>query len=173
MRRRPALIPIGLALLSVAEIAAFAAMVTWIGGGWAVLLLLALSLAGMSLLRREGIKGWRSFQAAAAEGRPPGHQVVNSLTGLLGALLLAVPGFVTAVIGLVLLLPPGRTLARRQIERYAERRVGAEVFGPRFVRVRRGDAVDAEVVDATPGPDPVRTPAAAIEGEVVDGEVLR
>jgi UPF0716 protein FxsA len=98
--------------------------------------------------------------------------VSNSLVGLLGALLLAVPGFVTAVAGLLLLVPPGRIVARRGVERWTERRVDAAVagdlFGPRHVRVKRGEPV--VVVDETPAQ---RGPAAAIEGEVVEGEVLR
>ena len=169
MKRGLALLPVGLLLLAVAEIAVFVAVVHAIGGLWAILLLALFSFAGLALLRREGIRGWRAFRAAAESGRPPGAQVSDSLIGLLGALLLAVPGFVSAVAGLVLLLPPGRLVARRGVERFTERRVGAAVagdlFGPRRVKVRRGDPVDV------PAPAP-RSPAGAIEGEVVEGEVI-
>jgi UPF0716 protein FxsA len=173
MRRRGfAVLP--LAALAVAEVAVFVAVVHALGGGWALLLLAVFTVAGMALLRREGIRGWRAFQAAAAEGRPPGPQVTNSLAGLGGALLLAVPGFLTSIAGLVLLLPPGRILARRGIERFTERRVdplvAGDLFGPRRVKVRRGDPV---TVEQTPGPAPAAPPAGAIEGEVIEGEVLR
>jgi UPF0716 protein FxsA len=173
MRRRGlALLPLGLSVLSIAEIVVFLSVAHAIGAGWTLLLLTISTLAGVALLRREGIRGWRAFRAAADEGRPPGAQVTSSLVGLGGALLLAVPGLLSSVAGLILLLPPGRTLARRQLERYTERRVGAamagDLFGPRRVRVRRGDPV--VVVDQ---PAPVHTPAGAIEGEVVEGEVLR
>jgi UPF0716 protein FxsA len=174
MRRRGlALLPLGLSLLAVAEIVVFLAVVHALGAGWALLLLAAVSLAGMVLLRREGIRGWRRFRAAADEGRPPGPQVSNSLVGLLGALLLALPGFVTGAAGLLLLLPPGRVLARHGVERFTERRVDAAVagdlFGPRRVKVRRGEPT-VVVVDERPM---ARPPAAAIEGEVIEGEVLR
>src|SRR5690242_1546823 len=142
MRRRGlALLPLALSALAVAEIAVFIVVLHAIGGGWALLLLAAVSLAGLALLRREGIRGWRAFRAAAEAGQPAGGQVSNSLVGLGGALLLALPGFVTAVAGLILLLPPGRTLARRGVERFTERRVGADLFGPRKVKVRSGDPV--------------------------------
>ena len=171
MRRSLALLPLGLLLLAVAEISVFVAVVHAIGAGWALLIIAASSVAGLALLRREGIRGWRAFRAAAEAGRPPGPQVSNSLVGLLGALLLAVPGFVTAAAGVLLLLPPGRRIARRQVERYTERRVGGAVagdlFGARHVRVKRGEPV--VVIDE----EPVRTPAAAIEGEIVEGEVIR
>jgi UPF0716 protein FxsA len=176
MSRGLALLPLALAALAVAEIAAFVAVVHAIGGGWALLLLAASCVAGLALLRREGVRGWRAFRAAAESGRPPGPQVSNSLVGLGGALLLAVPGFITAVAGLVLLLPPGRLLARRGIERLTERQVGTAVagdlFGPRRVKVRRGSPV--VVVDEAVETDAqVHTPAAAIEGEVVEGVVVR
>src|SRR3954468_19190730 len=129
MRRGFALLPLGLLVLAVAEIVVFVAVVNAIGGGWAILLLAASCIAGLALLRREGIRGWRAFRATAESGRPPGPEVSKSLAGLGGALLLAMPGFLTGVAGLVLLPPPGRTAARRGIERFTERRVGAAVAG--------------------------------------------
>ena len=179
-RRGLAFLPIGLLLLAAAEIALFVVVVHAIGAGWALLALLAASVAGLALLRREGIRGWRAFRAAADTGQPPGRQVSNSLVGLLGALLLAVPGFITAAVGLLLLLPPLRGLAVRGARRLAERQISSAVagdlFGPRRVRVRRGDPV------TTPASPPPTSSAAssgssgspaAIEGEVVEGEIVR
>ncbi|MBB4741119.1 UPF0716 protein FxsA [Actinoplanes octamycinicus] len=166
-----AYLPFVFPLLAFAEISAFVAVAHLIGAGWAFLLLAGFTLAGFALLRREGIRGWRSFQQAAAAGRPPGAEVANSLVGLGGALLLALPGFVTGLAGLVLLVPPGRVLGRRAVERFAERRLGGaaagDLFGPRKVRVRVDDptVVESSVVDDAP-PAP-RQPVAAIEGEIV------
>jgi len=164
MRRGWALLPLGLLLLAVAEIAVFVAVVHALGAGWALLIVAASTIAGMVLLRREGVRGWRAFRAAAESGRPPGAQVGNSLVGLLGALLLAVPGFITGAAGLLLLTPGIRGLARHGVERATERRVSSAVagdlFGPRRVRARRGDPVGVdEDVPAAAGP--------AIEGEIV------
>jgi UPF0716 protein FxsA len=171
MRRVLALAPVMVLATAVAEIAVFVAVVHAVGAGWAVLALAASCLAGLVLLRREGVRGWRRFRAAAESGRPPGPQVSDGLVGLLGALLLAVPGFVTAVLGVLLVTPPVRGLARRSVERATERRVNAamagDLFGPRRVRVRRGDPVaePADVrVPAGPGP--------AIEGEIVPASPL-
>lgn len=171
-RRGFALLPLALCVLEVIEIVVFLSVAHALGAGWALLLLAVCSVAGIALLRREGIRGWRAFRAAAEAGRPPGDQVINSLVGLGGALLLTVPGFLSSVAGLFLLVPPGRRLACRQLERYTERQVGAAVagdlFGPRHVKVRRGEPV--VVVEQ---PSPVRTPGGAIEGEVVEGDVIR
>jgi UPF0716 protein FxsA len=172
MRRGLAFLPIGLLLLAVAEIAVFVAVVHAIGAGWTVLLVAATSVLGLMLVRREGIRGWQAFRAAAEAGRPPGRQVSNSLVGLFGAMLLALPGLISSAVGLLLVLPPVRGLARRGVERATERQVSAAVagdlFGPRRVRVRRGDPVH------TPDPEPpASTPPAQISGEVVEGEIVR
>ncbi|MEV4640099.1 FxsA family protein [Actinoplanes sp. NPDC049548] len=176
MRRGLALLPLGLLLLAVAEIAVFAAVAHALGALWTLLLIAVSSAAGLLLLRREGIRGWRSFRAAAEAGRAPGRQVSDSLVGLLGALLLALPGFVSAVAGLLLIVPPGRPLARHAVQRVAERRLSAAVagdlFGPRHVRVRQSDPVDepapaprAAAGEVAPGP--------VVTGEVVEGEIIR
>jgi UPF0716 protein FxsA len=173
MRRGLALLPLGLLLLAVAEILVFVAVVNTIGAGWALGIIAASSAAGLVLLRREGIRGWRAFRAAAEAGRPPGAQVSDSLVGLLGALLLAVPGFVSGAAGLLLVLPPGRLLARRGVERATERRVSAAVagdlFGPRHVRVRQSAPVD----DPAPAPASAGTSGQILHGEVVEGEIVR
>jgi UPF0716 protein FxsA len=169
MRRRLTLLPLGLLLLAAAEIAVFVLVAHAIGAGWAVLAAAAASLCGVALVRREGGRGWRAFRAAADAGRPPGGQVSNSLVGMLGALLLAVPGFVTAAAGLLLLTPPVRALARRGVQDFTARRVSAAVagdlFGPRRVRVRRGAPV--------PDPGDPAPAAVAVDGAVVEGEIVR
>jgi UPF0716 protein FxsA len=173
MRSRLALLPFGLLLLAVAEIAVFIAVVHAIGAGWSLLLLAVTTVAGVALLRREGVRGWRAFRAAAEAGRPPGPQVSNSLVGLAGAVLLATPGFLSSLAGLLLIVPPTRWAARRGVERATERRVPAAVagdlFGPRRVRVKRGEPTTAPA-DGPAAPTP---PPAAIEGEVVEGEIVR
>jgi UPF0716 protein FxsA len=191
MRRGVALLPLGLLVLAIAEVVVFVAVAHAIGAGWAVLLLAACSVAGLALLRREGVRGWRALRAATQAGRPAGVQVSDSLVGLLGALLLALPGFLTGVAGLLLIAPPVRGVARRGVEHGTQRRVSSAVagdlFGPRRVRVRRGDPVtvpdQAGPDQAGPdqaGPDqagphgPGRvTAAAALDGEVVEGEIVR
>ena len=177
MRRVLALLPIGLLLLAVAEIAVFVAVVHAVGAGWAVLVLAATTVLGLALLRREGIRGWRAFRSAAEAGRPPGAQVSNSLIGLLGALLLALPGLISSAMGLLLVLPPLRGLARRGVQRVTERHVpsavAGDLFGPRRVRVRRGAATDGPVVMPDAPAPPHRRPAEVVEGEVVEGEIVR
>ncbi len=75
---------------------------------------------------------------------------------------MAIPGFVTGVIGLLLFLPPVRAIAGRGATGLATRRLApqlvGEMFGPRQVKVKVGTPV------RTPGPADSSAP---IEGEIV------
>jgi UPF0716 protein FxsA len=72
--------------------------------------------------------------------------------------LLATPGLVTAALGILLALPPGRQIARLVVRRGTERRLSSaqagDLFGPRRVRVRRGTPRPPEDGTAGPGQPP-------------------
>ncbi len=160
--------PPALLLFALLELTVFVLVGRGIGFGSALLLLFAASLLGLVLLRREGMRAWRGFRAAVESRQPPGPQVTDGLVGLLGALLLALPGLVSGAVGLLVLVPPVRRLARVGVRRAAERRVSSmvagDLFGPRVVRVRRG------APQPPPGPQqPVgQEPGGAIEGEIIE-----
>jgi UPF0716 protein FxsA len=151
--------PLALLGITLVELAAFIGLGYLIGFGVTVLVVVAVSLFGLVLLRREGLRAWRGFREAARGGQPPGPRVTDGLVGLGGAMLLAAPGLVTSVAGAALLVPPVRRLARRQVQARAERRMSSaeagEVFGPRRVWAQRDQPV--------PGPD-----VEVVEGEIVD-----
>jgi UPF0716 protein FxsA len=92
-------------------------------------LLLAISLLGATLLRRQGRDAWRRFNAALAERRFPGGEVADGLLITIGGALLLTPGFLTDAVGLLLLLPPTRAIARRLLRAWV---------GHRFVVVGAG-----------------------------------
>ncbi|WP_329110594.1 FxsA family protein [Micromonospora sp. NBC_01699] len=170
MRRGLRLVPLALLLAVVIEIVVFVLVGHAIGFGWTILLVLAASVLGLLLLRREGMRAWRGFRSAAEAGAPPGRQVVDGLVGLGAGLLLAVPGLVSGVVGLLLVVPPVRRLAARGVRVATERRVSAmvagDLFGPRRVRVRRGAPQPPTPPAADSRPPPATGPA--IEGEIVD-----
>lgn len=142
-----------------AEVAAFVALGGWVGYPLTLLAVAVASIAGLVLLRREGLRAWRGFRDAVAAGAPPGPGVTDGVVGLGGALLLTAPGLVTGVAGAILLTPPARQLARRRVRARAERRMSSAeagvVFGPRQVWAQReessppdgSEVVEGEVVD--------------------------
>jgi UPF0716 protein FxsA len=70
-----------------------------------LVLLLAVSVLGAWLLKREGIAAWRRVREATARGEMPTTQVADGALVLLGGALLMTPGFITDAVGLLLLIP--------------------------------------------------------------------
>lgn len=91
------------------ELAAFIAVAQAIGLLRALALLLATSLAGALVLRHAGGNHIARVRLAMNEGGITGLQAdgVGALT-ILGGILLLIPGFITDVVGLLLLLAPLR-----------------------------------------------------------------
>jgi UPF0716 protein FxsA len=93
-------------------------------GVWPTLaLLLADALLGSLLLRHQGRGAWRRFNEALAERRFPGREVLDGLLIVVGGTLLLAPGFLTDIVGLVLLIPPTRAIVRRLLRAYFGRRL--------------------------------------------------
>lgn len=85
-------------------------------------LLFAMSILGATLLRHEGRGAWQRFNQAISQRRFPGREVADGLLITIGGALLLTPGFITDAVGLLLLLPPTRAIARRLLQAYATRR---------------------------------------------------
>ena len=82
-----------------------------------VALLLLDSIVGTVLLRQQGRAAWRRFNGALQTGRPPARETIDGGLILMGGAFLLTPGFLSDVLGIVLLLPPTRALVRRMLAR--------------------------------------------------------
>ncbi|NUT37548.1 MAG: FxsA family protein, partial [Hamadaea sp.] len=114
---------------------------------------------------------WRRVREAARGGGPVGRQAAEGIAGAVAGLLLFIPGYLTGVLGALLLIPPIRRFGAGRVQAMTEKRVPSHVagdlFGPRQVRVQR-----------TPRPSPGASPGSqsrtqtqtdeVIEGEIVD-----
>lgn len=126
-----------------------------LGGWWTVLLLLADSVFGAFIVRREGRRAWTAFREALAAGRWPADEVAQGALVLIGGALLLTPGFVTDVIGLAFVVPPTRALLaaviRSRVREGSVRVIGLGDPGPTATDGRRrvppeGETLDVEVV---------------------------
>lgn len=108
-----------------------------IGVGWTILLLVADSVLGALLLRSQGRSIWRRLNKALTEGRMPHREVVDGVLVVFGGAFLLTPGFITDVIGLLLLIPPTRALIRPLVVRRLSRRVAVGVVGDSAAPGRR------------------------------------
>jgi UPF0716 protein FxsA len=95
-----------------------------------IALLIVDGFVGAALARRQGAAAWQRFNEAIAAGRVPAKEVLDGAMVIVGGAFLLAPGFITDVIGLLLLIPPTRALLRGVMTRIARRRMVFTVFAP-------------------------------------------
>jgi len=94
-----------------------------LGAPLTILLLAADSLIGAILFRTQGRSVWRRFNRALSEGRVPHREVVDGVLIIFGGAFLVTPGFLSDIVGVLLLVPPTRAIIRRLVVRRLGRRV--------------------------------------------------
>ena len=117
-----------------------------IGAWWTILLLVLDSLLGTWLIKREGARAWLALRTALETGRMPARELADGALILVGGTLMLSPGFVTDALGIVLILPLTRPIARRLLTRLVSRRLLA-VNTNRPGPGSGGSVVRGEVVD--------------------------
>lgn len=129
-------------------------------GIWPTLALLLLDgFLGAYLTRTQGRAAWRRFNEAMAAGRVPAKEVYDGAAIIFGGALLLSPGFITDILGILLLVPPTRAIMRRVLLR------AATIFRPvRYAmffynRVPKGGG--ASTAGAGRGPSAGPTPGAS------------
>jgi len=126
-------------LVPIAEIYVIIQVGNAIGAVPTILLLIADAILGSMLLRHQGRAAWIRFNRALAEGRLPHKEVFDGVLVIVGGALLLTPGFLTDILGVILLIPPTRALVRALSGRFVRRRlalgtiwtVGTPRRGPR------------------------------------------
>lgn len=187
-----ALVPIVLGVLVVIGIpilewTVLALVVGWIGFWPTVAILAAKMIAGAVLARRElarardtitGALAARPGQVAAVDTSGMGNRALV----LVGAILLILPGLVTDLIGLVLVVPPTRAVVRRAgaaVFRSRAERAGADLTRLKMQMDREG-TIPGETDDAGPGSTSASTDDSAHrprrrpgdDGQVISGEIV-
>ena len=116
-----------------------------------IALLIVVSAVGTTLVKREGLRVWREFMSAVRAGREPTSEIVQGACILAAGVLMLAPGFISDVVGILLLLPPVRALVVRVAVRRS--RSGTTVIratysGPRVdphgTLPGSGDIIDVE-----------------------------
>ncbi len=132
-----------------------------IGPWWTILLLVVSGVLGTWLIRREGGRAWRALSEALQTGRMPARELADGALILVGGTLMLAPGFVTDALGVLLILPVTRPVARTVLTRVVTRRLlGAGLSTPprpgtpRRPGTAGGTVIQGEVVDEPPGDQP-------------------
>lgn len=143
---------LALVLLPIVEIVVLILVGRAIGLWWTLGLIVLVAVAGTWLARRESGRTYRALQQALNSGQVPTDQVTDAILLMVGGFLLLLPGFVSDVLALLLVLPFTRPLARRL-----------------FQAVVAGQALSA--VSSTGPTRPTRRPPPG-RGQVIEGEVV-
>lgn len=135
------------------------------------------AVVGAWALKREGRRSFAELTRAARSGRPAEAEVADGMYVALAGVLLVVPGLLSTVAALVLLVPPvRRALARRAAANAV--RAGSARRGPGVVVVGLGGPPMGGPVSGPAG-DPASGPAAPagpaggspFRGRVIEGRV--
>lgn len=153
-----------IALLSipVIEIALFILVGGWIGL-WPTLGLVVLAfVAGVSLLRAQGQNAVARMREGVVQDADPSEQIVRGAMSLLAGMLLIVPGFLTDVVAITLLIPMVQKAAFAALRNRARMQgftMGVTVNGT-AKRARPDDRViDADFEDVSPAKKPTHRPS--------------
>ncbi|WP_051326137.1 FxsA family protein [Glycomyces tenuis] len=145
--RAPYPLRVALAAWIIAEAAAFIGLVYLIGILYTLLIFFGTSVIGVVLIQYVGAKSFRAARDYLNSGGDPSREMPNGYA-VAGAVCLIAPGFVTDLIGLLLLFPPSRLLFRG-LGRTIASRTPPVRFGS------GGDVIEGEVLDED-GPEPRR-----------------
>ncbi|HEY2815173.1 MAG TPA: FxsA family protein [Acidimicrobiales bacterium] len=111
-----------LVVLFIAELWVMVVVASHIGVLNTIGLLILITIAGVWIVKRQGVAVLGRLHTTIDQGRVPHRELVDGFLILVAGVLLIPPGFITDVIGLLLLVPPVRWGIRALITRSFVRR---------------------------------------------------
>jgi UPF0716 protein FxsA len=154
--RRPGAVRTAVILLPIVELASIIGMYKLVGFWWTLGLLLAGGVAGGLLIASGGRRAFAGLRRTLSAGEAPDRRLANGVLTVAGGVLLAIPGFVTDILGLIFVLPPTRRIARGVLGLVATRSAGRVMLDVRAAASAPGGVprvVPSEVIRThdTPG----------------------
>jgi len=92
-----------------------------------IALLVVVGVVGAWLSKREGVSVLRRLNAALNEGKLPTNELIDGGLILFAGALMVTPGFVTDIVGVLLLLPPTRAVVRAVLVKRFKQRIEQSV----------------------------------------------
>lgn len=137
-------------LVALLEMATFFWVESRIGLGWALGLALTTALLGSFLVRRAGLSVLARIQQKASQGQVPGRELSDGAAILVAGAFLISPGFITDILGFLLLVPAVRAVVYQVVSRRVSKRFTVVTQG---FQARYGPTVDAggdDIIDVDP-----------------------
>lgn len=126
---------VGLLVFGLVEVSLLVALANAVS--WEVMLLLVIlsSAAGAWVVKREGTATWRRVMSGVRAGQMPTNSVLDGCLAVVGGFLLLVPGLLTDLAAVALLIPPVRSLVRQRAVDGLQRRIATQVSRARTTTV--------------------------------------
>lgn len=116
-------------LVPALELTLILVMGRYIGFAPTLIIIFGAGILGAALARSQGLYVLRRIQMDLAAGRVPAYGLIDGLIILIAGVLLIAPGFLTDIVGLLLLLPPVRALVKQRIRVAMERALRRGTLG--------------------------------------------
>jgi UPF0716 protein FxsA len=131
------------------EIGLFIQVGGFIGLWPTIAIVIATAMAGTALIRRQGFNTLQRAQQEMDAQRLPVRELFNGVCLLFSGALLLTPGFLTDIVGFVLLVPPLRRLLGNYLWRVLQNSKGVhfEMGGQQRPYDHEGPIVDADAVE--------------------------
>lgn len=113
----------GMLALGFAEIALFILVGKAIGVFYTLLLIVLTSVGGVLIAKQRGMKSYKDIQNSLQQGQPPGIAMIETFMVFIGGVLMAFPGFITDIIGLLFVLGITRNLFKPLIFYYLRKKM--------------------------------------------------
>ena len=115
-------------IVPVIELAIIIKIGQHLGAGTTIGLLILSGIVGASLAKHEGLRTLNAIQNELANGRMPTDRLIDALLILVAGVLMVAPGFLTDLVGMMLLIPPIRSLVRRHLKKRFEAKIVVNRF---------------------------------------------
>lgn len=136
------------ALVALAEMATFFWVESRIGLGWALGLALATAVIGSALVRRAGLSVLRRLQDRVGQGQLPGRELSDGAAVLVSGAFLISPGFITDILGFLLLVPGVHALLYQLLSRRLKSRFNVvTVNNATWTNDQAPDIIDIEDIE--------------------------
>lgn len=135
----------GLFLYIYCEISLLVSVGSSIGVLPLILLMIAISAAGLWLIKLRGMMTIWQIRKEIGEGKIPTQAVISSVFFAIAGVLLLIPGFLSDILAILLILPVTRTLFQGLFMKYFANKIRFASFGKSFYsQPRDNNTFDAE-----------------------------
>ena len=100
-----------------------------IGAGVTFLIIIATAFIGTRLVKQQGTSTWQSIQQQMQQGQLPAERLFDGICILVSGVLLITPGFLTDIVGMLLLTPPFRSAMYQQVGRHIKVKAASAQHG--------------------------------------------